>query len=103
MDFCGKTALVYGCGVSGIGAADLLGELGAKAVLFDENENLDRKKVLGKLARPETAELVVGSLPAELFAALDLAVLSPGVLRPAQRPASAGSGRARHRRSGAGL
>ncbi len=79
MDFCGKTALVYGCGVSGIGAADLLGELGAKAVLFDENENLDREKVLGKLARPETSELVVGSLPAELFAALDLAVLSPGV------------------------
>ena len=25
MDYCGKTALVYGCGVSGIGAADLLG------------------------------------------------------------------------------
>ena len=37
MNWKGKKVLVVGCGISGIGATELLEKVGASPVLFDEN------------------------------------------------------------------
>ena len=41
MNFKGMQILVFGTGKSGIGAAHLLEELGAKPILFDGNDKAD--------------------------------------------------------------
>ena len=43
MDLKGKKVLVFGAGKSGIGAADLLGSVGAQPIIYDGNENLDKE------------------------------------------------------------
>ena len=48
MDLKGKKVLVFGAGKSGIGAADLLGSVGAQTIIYDGNENLDKEAVLHK-------------------------------------------------------
>ena len=48
MDLNGKYVLVVGCGVSGIAAAKLLYQIGARPVLFDTNENLKKEEVLSR-------------------------------------------------------
>ena len=47
MDIAGKKVLVFGSGISGIGAAGSSGaERGATAVIYDGNEKLDKEAVL---------------------------------------------------------
>lgn len=75
----GKFVLVFGTGISGIGAADLLKRVGAKVALYDGNEKLAREAVLDKLSDPAGVEVFLGELPEETVAFLDLVVLSPGV------------------------
>lgn len=75
----GKKVLVYGAGKSGIGAADLLSEVGAHPILFDEKEGLDPKDILKKVAHPDRVEAVTGKLSGEQMNSLDLVVMSPGV------------------------
>ena len=41
MDIAGKNVLVFGSGISGIGAAGLLEERGASVTLYDGNDKLD--------------------------------------------------------------
>ena len=48
MDLKGKRVLVFGSGKSGIGAAELLGQVGACPVLYDGNPDLDKEAVLHK-------------------------------------------------------
>ena len=79
MDFQDKHVLVYGAGKSGIGACDLLAELGARPVLFDENTAVTPESMKEKLAHPELAEILSGELTDERIRSLDFAVLSPGV------------------------
>ena len=79
MNLQGKRVLVFGTGKSGIGAADLLCETGAKVILFDGNEKTDKDAVLHKLSSGEGAEVYAGELPKEVLDSLDLVVLSPGV------------------------
>ena len=79
MDFKGKRVLVFGTGVSGIGSASLLLELGAVPVLYDGNKKLTQADVLGKLPLGSNAEAVIGELPDEVIRSCSLAVLSPGV------------------------
>ena len=43
MDLKGKKVLVFGAGKSGIGAADLLGSVGAQPIIYDGNKNLDKE------------------------------------------------------------
>ena len=43
MDLKGKKVLVFGAGKSGIGAADLLGSVGAQPIIYDGNENLEKE------------------------------------------------------------
>lgn len=74
-----KKVLVYGAGKSGIGAADLLAEVGAHPVIFDEKEGLNPQDILKKVAHPDRTEAVTGKLSEDLVDLLDLVVMSPGV------------------------
>ena len=84
MDLTGKRVLVFGAGISGIGSAGLLLKMGAELVLYDGNEKLTPSDVMKKLPAGTQAQVVIGQLPGDLIAQLDLAVLSPGV--PADLP-----------------
>ena len=46
MELKGKKVLVFGAGKSGIGAADLLGAVGACPILYDGKADLDKESVL---------------------------------------------------------
>ena len=39
-DLKGKKVLVFGSGISGVGAVKLLAQVGARILLYDGNENL---------------------------------------------------------------
>ena len=79
MDLKGKKVLVFGSGISGIGAADLLGREGALPIIFDGNDKLSEKDILHKTRGDYPLEVYIGELPKEVQSSLDLAVLSPGV------------------------
>lgn len=79
MDFRGKKVLVFGTGISGIGAGELLEQAGASVILYDGNESLDREKLRKHFAGESSVEILLGSLPMEVMDQLELVVLSPGV------------------------
>ena len=73
----GKKVLVFGSGISGIGAVKLLEDHGAEVVLYDGNESLDQASLREQLGEKTTIVLV--EFPEHLLEELDLVVLSPGV------------------------
>lgn len=73
----GKKVLVFGSGISGIGAVKLLEDHGAEVVLYDGNESLDQASLWEQLGEKTT--IVLGEFPGHLLEELDLVVLSPGV------------------------
>lgn len=75
----GKRVLVFGSGISGIGAGDLLKSVGAIPVIYDGNETLDPETIRGKMKDGAGVKVILGKLPQEELDKLDLAVLSPGV------------------------
>lgn len=79
MELKGKKVLVFGSGKSGIGAADLLGKVGACPVIFDGNGEIDKEAVVHKTSGDYPLEVYAGELPKEVQDCLDLVVLSPGV------------------------
>lgn len=79
MEVSGKHVLVFGCGISGIGAVKLLEKHGAEVVLYDGNEKLDKEEVRKKLPEGAKAEIVTGTFPDGLFEKTEIVVLSPGV------------------------
>ena len=79
MEVTNKRVLVFGSGISGIGAVGLLEEQGAQVVLYDGNEKLKEEEVRGELKEGSRAQIVIGPFPGELLERLDIAVLSPGV------------------------
>lgn len=74
----GKEVLVVGSGISGIGAVKLLIQMGAKALLFDENEKLTVEDVKKKL-QEEKCAIYIKTLPKEVIDQVDYLLLSPGV------------------------
>lgn len=74
-----KKVLVVGSGKSGIGAARLLGKLGAKPVLFDGNEKLDAAEIKEKAGQIPGLKVLIGSVPEEEKKEFALVVISPGV------------------------
>ena len=48
MELKEKKVLVFGAGKSGIGAADLLGAVGACPILYDGKADLDKESILHK-------------------------------------------------------
>ncbi len=93
MDVKGKKVLVFGSGISGESAAELLLRQGAGVVLYDGNEKLDAAEVekkitdsirdAGDMSAPDL-EIVLGAFPEEMLGELSLVVISPGV--PADLP-----------------
>ncbi len=79
MDWIGKKILVVGCGISGIGSAKLLEQVGAKPFLFDGNTKLDKLSVKEKFQKETKTEIFLGSLPSEIEEKIEMVVLSPGV------------------------
>jgi len=79
MDLQGKKVLVFGTGISGIAAAELLIKTGAEPVLFDGNEALKEEDIRAKLPQGTDVRIVIKDLPEEIIGELDLVVLSPGV------------------------
>ena len=79
MDLKDKKVLVFGAGKSGIGAADLLGAVGALPVIYDGNQDLDKDSVKARTKGGYDLEIFAGELPETVLDSLDLVVLSPGV------------------------
>ncbi len=79
MEIAKKKVLVFGSGISGIGAAGLLEEQGAEVVLYDGDEKLQEEKIRNKLKDGSKAQIIIGAFPAELLDTLDIVILSPGV------------------------
>ena len=79
MNVAEKKVLVFGSGISGIGAVKLLEKHGADVVLYDGNANLDLDKLNKNLGEGCKAKIVLGELPEAVLDTLDLVVLSPGV------------------------
>lgn len=73
----GKKVLVFGSGISGIGAVKLLEDHGAEVVLYDGNESLDQASLREQLGEKTT--IVLGEFPEHLLEESELVVLSPGV------------------------
>lgn len=79
MELKGKKVLVFGTGISGIGATELLEQVQASVVLYDGNDKLKPEDIMKKLPEGTKAQIVLGELSDEVVSGLDLAVLSPGV------------------------
>lgn len=79
MDFLKKTFLVVGTGMSGIAAAELLLQKGAKTYLYDGNAALDKQAFREKNKKLEQVPLLLETIPSEILQEIDIAVLSPGV------------------------
>lgn len=79
MELRGKTVVVVGSGVSGMGAVSLLSKVGAKAVLFDENTKLTIEDIKERMPKGANADIVIGGLTESLINRTDLVVISPGV------------------------
>ena len=79
MNIVNKKVLIIGTGISGIAAADLLAEEGAKVFLYDADTTLEEAKIRERL-KPETAcEIILGQLEDTYYKQTELLVLSPGV------------------------
>lgn len=79
MDLVNKKVLVAGAGLSGIGAVKLLHAVGARTILYDEKEDLEKDEIRKKLPEGGETEIITGRLPEETKEELSLAVLSPGI------------------------
>lgn len=79
MNLKGKKVLIAGTGKSGIAAAKLLLANGVDVVLFDENENCDKEKVLTVLGSEQDVEVVIGMLPETVVEQVSCMVISPGI------------------------
>lgn len=79
MEVSGKNILVFGSGISGIGAVGLLEKQGAFVTLYDGNDKLDKEEIKSQLKNGSSAKILLGSFPEHLLDTLDMVVLSPGV------------------------
>ena len=79
MEFKNKDVLVIGMGISGVGAAALLCDAGARVMLFDSNEKLTMEEAEKKLTEGVKADIYIGTLPDEAAKKAELVVVSPGV------------------------
>ena len=66
MNLQGKKVLVFGSGKSGIGAAELLGQVGAEPVIYDGNADLDKEAVVHKVKHCKDIRVYAGELPQEV-------------------------------------
>lgn len=74
-----KKVLVVGTGISGIAASKLLNKMNAQIILFDENIELDKRKIQDKIGGEGKPHIILGTVSKEIMNSLDFVVLSPGV------------------------
>ena len=55
-----KKILVFGSGISGVGACNLLTQVQKDVILYDGNQNLDREKLQAQFTAPERVEVILG-------------------------------------------
>lgn len=79
MEVTNKSVLVFGSGLSGMGAVGLLRKHGAQVILYDGNEKLDEGELRERLGGDKAVRIVLGSFPDKLLKELELVILSPGV------------------------
>lgn len=79
MKWNNKKVMVFGTGISGMGAARLLEQAGADVLLYDGNESLDKEAVAAKLPEGSRAQIQIGEMPDEILASVDVVIMSPGV------------------------
>ena len=79
MELTKKCVLVFGTGISGIGAAHLLLARGAEVILYDGNTEKDKEALLAEFPAGSKVRIVLGELPEAEMEQLDLVVMSPGV------------------------
>lgn len=74
-----RKVLVFGTGISGIGAGRLLEQVGKEVILYDGNASLDPENIRKQLGEDTKASIVLGELTEEIVSTLELVVMSPGV------------------------
>ncbi len=74
-----KKVLVFGSGISGIGACQLLEAVGKEVVLYDGNTSLNPEEMKRQIGESTKAQIVLGELSEAVIETLDLVVMSPGV------------------------
>ncbi|MBU3839853.1 MAG: UDP-N-acetylmuramoyl-L-alanine--D-glutamate ligase [Candidatus Ruminococcus intestinipullorum] len=79
MNINGKTVVVFGSGISGVAASRLLVRVGAKVILYDGNEALDKEQIYKEIDGGEKVSIVLGEFPEDRLQEIDLLVISPGV------------------------
>ena len=79
MEVKGRKVLVFGLGISGIGAGQILERHGAEVIMYDGNQKLTEEKIKKQLGEDSSAKIVIGDFPEEVLEKLDMTVLSPGV------------------------
>jgi len=71
--------LIAGTGKSGLAAARMVLDMGAKVILYNSDETTDPGAVLEKFGEGEPVELITGQLYAGHVRNVSLAVVSPGI------------------------
>ncbi len=88
MNLVNKNVIIFGTGISGISAANLLSEVNAVITLYDSNSKLDRNEIMKRLHKGMDCTVVLGDFPDELYDKAELLIISPGVptdLLPVER------------------
>ena len=74
-----QKVLVFGSGISGVGATRLLEQVGKEVILYDGNASLDAEKIKKQIGEQTKASVLLGDLHEDVMKTLDLVVMSPGV------------------------
>ena len=74
-----KKVLVFGSGISGIGAGRLLETVGKEVILYDGNTSLNPEVMKKQIGEGTKTEVILGELPEEVMSTLEMVVMSPGV------------------------
>ncbi|MGB9715283.1 MAG: UDP-N-acetylmuramoyl-L-alanine--D-glutamate ligase [Thermodesulfovibrionales bacterium] len=77
MEIKDKKITIVGIGRSGVGAANLLSELGAEVIVTDRKNGSELKSFIGNIA-PDV-KTVLGRHPEDIFLSADMVIISPGV------------------------
>ena len=72
MEVKGKKVLVFGLGISGIGAGQILERHGAEVIMYDGNQKLTEEKIKKQLGEDSSAKIVIGDFPEEVLEKLDM-------------------------------
>ena len=74
-----QKVLVFGSGISGIGASQLLEQVGKEVILYDGNTSLNPENIKNQIGEGTKAEVILGALSEDVMKTLEFVVMSPGV------------------------